>query len=236
MHPILLTLLLLMVSGSINSQEVNQYDKTGKRQGLWRGYHEPSKRLRYEGTFESGQERGVFKYFDDSKAAPVIATRDFGAGGNKVYTKFFDQSKFVVSEGQLVDKQPEGKWVYYHKSSKDTMSIENYKSGKLSGERKVFYKNGALAESAIYAGGIKHGPYKIFAESGVVLEEGSYENGELHGVWISRDALNQITSKGEYKNGNKLGVWEIYRDGKLLRKEKHPVVKKFAKRALKKNP
>ena len=60
-----------MFSISLFAQEFNQLDSNGKKQGLWKGVYEESKRPRYEGTFEHGKEVGMFKFFDDTKAGTV---------------------------------------------------------------------------------------------------------------------------------------------------------------------
>ena len=61
-------LLSLLISISVFAQDINKLDENGKKNGLWKGFYEGSKRPRYEGAFEHGKETGTFKYFDDTKA------------------------------------------------------------------------------------------------------------------------------------------------------------------------
>src|SRR5690242_15808174 len=96
------------------AQDLNQLDGNGKKHGLWKGIYEESKRPRYEGTFDHGKEVGVFKFFDDTKAGTVIATRDFSAGDNSCYTIFYNQKNNKVSEGKVLNKLFVGEWKYYH--------------------------------------------------------------------------------------------------------------------------
>jgi hypothetical protein len=119
------------------SQETNQFDQNGKRHGVWKGVYEESKRPRYEGTFDHGKEVGTFKFFDDTKAATIIATREFYNKDNSCYTIFYNQKGNKVSEGKEVNKLMEGEWKYYHLDSPKIMTIENYLKGKLNGLRKV---------------------------------------------------------------------------------------------------
>ena len=214
--------------------QVNQLDAQGKRHGLWQGTYAESGRIRYEGKFEHGLETGIFTYYDDTKAKSVIATRDFSKEPNAAWTVYYDQQKNIVSHGLLRNKVPSGQWVYFHKASKDTKTVENYVDGKLDGIRKDYNRNGQLAESAAYKKGVLHGPYRKFSEKGAAMEEVEYVNGLIEGPAIYRDGTGQISSKGTYKAGRKDGVWEIYQKGKLLKKEKHPLVRKFAKRPAKK--
>lgn len=223
-------LFYFIVLVTANAQEINQLNDKGNRHGLWKGVYEKSKRPRYEGVFNDGKETGVFKYFDDTKTGTVIATRDFSIGDGSCYTTFFDQKGNKVSEGLLVNRQPEGEWKYFHLHSKDVMSIENYKKGKLHGTKKVFYKNGTLAEISNYVNGNLGGSYKKYAENGNLLEESNYKEGELHGEVIYYDGKNNIIFKGEYKNGRKVGYWETYENGKLVSKEK---VTRFTRKTFK---
>ncbi len=226
-------LLFLIIGISVNAQ-VNQFDAEGKRHGLWKGTFEESGRVRYEGTFEHGRETGIFTYYDDTKAHPVIATRNFSKGPDSVWTIYYDQQKNVVSQGMLKGKLPHGTWVYFHKASKDTMTVEKYANGKLDGVRKVFYRSKSPAETVSYKNGVLHGPYRKYSEKGAVMEEVNYVNGLIEGPAVYRDGAGVLISRGNYKGGRKDGIWEVYREGKLYKKEKHPQVRKFAKRPPKK--
>lgn len=208
----------------------NQTDANGKKHGAWKGLYEESKRVKYEGTFDHGKETGIFTFYDDTKLHNVVATRDFSKGDNSAYTIFFDAKKNKVSEGNVVNKQYEGQWKYYHEASPEVMSTENYKAGKLNGSRKVYYKSGKIAEEENYIGGIREGAYKKYAENGVVLEEVYYKKGQVDGIAIYRNPDGTIASKGPYVNGMKKGIWEFYEGGKLKKKEKYPLVRKFAKK------
>ena len=205
----------LLISISVFAQDINKLDENGKKNGLWKGVYEESKRPRYEGNFEHGKEIGIFKFFDDTKAGTVIATREFNRNDNSCYTIFYNQKKNKVSEGKVVNKQFEGEWKYYHEDLPSVMTLEMYVNGKLNGIRKVFYKSGQLAEEITYKNGIKNGAYKSYAENGTILEESIYENGEYNGLAIFKTVDNQIAAKGLFKNGKKIGIWKMLVKGKL---------------------
>lgn len=225
-------LLILLFSLGISAQKTNQFDVNGERHGLWKGYHEKSNRLRYEGTFEHGKETGVFKYYDDTKAGTVIATRNFSIGNGSCYTIFYDQKKNKVSEGELVNKKPEGVWKYYHYQSDKIMTIENYINGQLNGEKQVYYQNGQLAEKINYINDLKDGEYHRYAETGTSIEESEYKNGELHGKVTYYDKEGKVLIKGEFKKDFKVGMWETYENGKLKKRE---TAKEFAEKSFKKS-
>jgi antitoxin component YwqK of YwqJK toxin-antitoxin module len=223
-------LLLLLLCNLTFGQEINKLDENGKKHGLWKGVHEESKRPRYEGTFEHGKEVGMFKFFDDTKAGTVIATREFNPKDNSCYTIFYNQKKNKVSEGKVANKQFEGEWKYYHKDLPLIMTLEYYSNGKLNGVRKVFYKSGELAEETTYKNDVKNGIYKSYAENGVVLEESNYKNGQYDGKAIFRTTDNQIASEGVFKNGKKVGIWKVLEKGKLKEVNMNKQGKKFQKR------
>jgi len=223
-------LCILFITNLIQSQIVNQIDENGKKNGLWRGFYPDSKRLRYEGTFEHGKEIGIFKFFDDTKKGTLIATREFNVNDNSCYTIFYNQNNNKVSEGKVVDKKFEGKWIYYHEDSPSIMTEEFYLDGKLEGIRKVFYKSRKIAEETTYKNGKKDGAYKNYAENGILLEESNYKNGEYDGMTVFKSAENKITGKGLYKNGKKVGIWKILQKDKLVDVNMNKQGKKFQKR------
>lgn len=225
-------LIFLVSINAIFAQEFNKLDENGLKNGVWKGVFEESKRPRYEGTFEHGKEIGIFKFFDDTKAGTVIATREFNAKDNSCYTIFYNQKKNKVSEGKLVNKLLEGEWKYYHEDSPLIMSTEFYINGKLEGIKKVFYKSEAIAEETSYKNGIKNGPYKNYAENGIVLEETIYKNGQYEGQAVFRNAENVIVGKGLFKNGKKTGIWEFTTNGKTTKQNMDKQGKKFVKRKI----
>lgn len=208
-------IIILLTSFSLYAQNANKLDENGKKHGLWKGIYEESKRPRYEGTFEHGKEKGIFKFFDDTKAGTLIATREFNSKDNSCYTIFYNQKSNKVSEGKVVNRQYEGDWKYYHENSPSIMILEHYVNGKLDGVRKVFYLSGKIAEETTYKNGIKEGKYKSYTENGIVLEESNYKNGEYDGLATFKNADNQLAGQGTFKDGKKVGMWKILEKGKL---------------------
>jgi antitoxin component YwqK of YwqJK toxin-antitoxin module len=212
------------------AQDFNKLDEKGLKQGTWKGIYEESKRPRYQGTFEHGKEIGLFKFFDDTKAGTIIATREFNAKDNSCYTTFFNQKSNKVSEGKVVNKKFDGEWKYYHENLPIIMTTEFYANGKLNGVRKVFYRNGNIAEETTYVNDVKEGNYKKYTENGVILEETIYKKGEYDGQAIFRGADNQISGQGLFKNGKKVGMWKILEEDKLKNVNMNKQGKKFQKK------
>lgn len=209
--------ILFLISAMGFAQEFNKVDAKGKKDGLWKGIYEVSKRPRYEGTFNHGKETGIFKFFDDTKKGDVVATRDFSANDGSAYTIFYDQKKNKVSEGKVIGKNYEGEWKYYHKASTAVMTIENYKNGKLEGPRTVYYPNSKVAEEMTYKNGLKDGIYKKTAVNGTLLEQSTYKNNEYNGDAVFYDSDGAVASKGKFLNGKKVGMWQFFTKGKLIK-------------------
>ena len=229
----LIIFFVMLCSQTIFAQtDFNKFDEKDKKHGLWKGVYTESKRPRYEGTFNHGQETGTFKFFDDTKTGTLIATRQFNPKDNSAYTIFYNQSKYKVSEGREVNRLYEGQWKYYHENLPDLMTTENYKAGKLDGKRMVYYRGSGLAgqeniaEEANYLKGLKNGKYKKYTMKGVVLEDSNYKNGVLDGPAIFKDPLGNLVSKGNFKDGKKAGTWEFYENGKLVRRDNMNKIKR----------
>lgn len=214
--------------------DFNKLDENGKKNGLWKGFHQDSKRLRFEGNFEHGIEIGVFKFFDNTNENPIIATRTFSKNGTVAENVFMDQKGNIVSVGKTINKQNEGVWMYYHFESKEVKMIENYNKGKLNGVKKVFYKKNILAEESHYLEDVKNGLSRIFTEKGIVIEEANFKNGEYHGLVIFREVNGKIASKGNFVNGAKKGKWQFFDNGKLKKEVMMPEKIKFRKPKVKK--
>lgn len=209
--------ILFLISAISFAQDFNKVDDKGKKDGLWKGTYEVSKRPRYEGTFNHGKETGIFKFFDDTKKGDVVATRDFSANDGSAYTIFYDQKKNKVSEGKVIGKNYDGEWKYYHKASTAVMTIENYKNGKLEGPRTVYYPNTKVAEEMTYKNGLKDGIYKKTAVNGTLLEQSTYKNNEYNGDAVFYDSDGTVASKGKFLNGKKVGMWQFFNKGKLIK-------------------
>ena len=194
----------------------NSFDENGLRQGLWNGFYDDSKILRYEGNFNHGKEIGVFNYYANSDKKILMATRNFDTKNN-AYTIFFDEKKNKVSEGNTINKLRSGIWKYYHKDSKAIMTTENYVEDKIEGSRKVFYTNGKVAEEVLYKNNLKEGAAKKYSKNGKLVEESMFANDVLQGPYKVYDESGKLVIKGQFKNDKKNAIWQYFEKGKLVR-------------------
>ncbi|MEO8933298.1 MAG: toxin-antitoxin system YwqK family antitoxin, partial [Xanthomarina sp.] len=151
----ILVLLLLILPSVFLAQNINQLDENGKRHGVWKKNFDNSQVIRYEGEFNHGKEIGLFKFYKNIKNEAVLtATKNFNINNNLTEVVFYASDGKVISKGKMRDKEHIGEWIYYHKNSKEVMTLEHYNNqGQLEGESLVYYKSGQLAEKRIYSKG-----------------------------------------------------------------------------------
>lgn len=214
---ILILFLTLYLTPVLAQTSINQFDDEGLRHGLWRKTFDQTDEPRYEGTFDHGQEVGVFKFYKlDENKSVLIATRAFNPDDNAIEVKFFSSKGKLISEGQMVDKSFVGKWVYYHHKTKDIMMVEHYNdAGQLEGDKIVYYPNGQIAEQSYYKEGKMEGTSKVFSEQGVLIKDYSYKNGKLNGVSKYYNGAGELLAEGAYREDRKNGIWKYYENGVL---------------------
>jgi len=215
------------------SQKINQFDKNGKRTGIWKKYY-PNKRVRYTGQFKKGKEVGIFKFYDitDSKHPVIIKT--FFEDSDSLFVQFYTLSGKIQTEGVLNKKMRVGNWKYFYPTGK-LMSEENYKDGKLDGEQLVYYPEGQVTEFSIYKNGLLDGVTSKYASNGTLIEEITYKNGKPNGLAKYFELNGNLKETGHYKNGKRIGKWEFYMDGEIATKDDKKKKNKFNKKNSTKN-
>jgi antitoxin component YwqK of YwqJK toxin-antitoxin module len=213
----------IILTNGFAQKSVNQFDKDGKRHGLWTKDYYQTDQIRYEGVFKHGKEIDSFKYYTLSGGKSVLsAVKIFNENDSIADVTFVASTKKVISKGKMNGKRYIGEWIFYHKNSSVKMIVENYnEEGQLEGERNVFYNNGLIAEKALYKNGKLNGEAKWFAENNVLLKESFYKDDQLNGKTINYDATGNKTSEGDYNANQKTGIWRYYKDGKLTKEINH---------------
>jgi antitoxin component YwqK of YwqJK toxin-antitoxin module len=226
--------LLVLLPTVIMAQSINQLDENGKRHGVWKKNFEKTDIIRYEGEFNHGKEIGLFKFYKNiNKEAVLTATKQFNEKDNIAEVTFYASNGKVISKGLMDRKNYIGEWTYYHKDSKQVMTLEHYNNqGQLEGESLVYYNSGKLAEKRFYKDNVLQGKATWFDETGKIMKEYHYEKGLLHGEAKFYNPTGTIEIEGQYKNDRKDGVWKYYKDGELseekdfTRYSKNPYLKK----------
>ncbi|TCK68781.1 antitoxin component YwqK of YwqJK toxin-antitoxin module [Winogradskyella wandonensis] len=212
--------------------EINSFDKDGKRHGIWKKTYPNTNQLRYEGQFVHGKEIDTFKYYKLKRKKSVLsAVKVFNSIDNKAEVTFLASNGKIISQGKMAGKDFIGRWLFYHKNSNNVMIEENYNlQGQLDGKRTVFFVRGQIAEEETYKNGLLNGISKIYAESGKLLQESLYKDDKLNGISTYYDADGNIQAKGSFKDNLKVGIWEYYKNGVLTRKVNHDTDKVLYKK------
>ena len=223
----------LVFSNTFFAQDINQFDTNGKRHGIWKKTFEKTNVLRYEGEFLHGKEIGLFKFYKNIKNKAVLtASKQFNKKDNIADVKFYTPKGKIISEGQMNGKTYIGTWNYYQKKSNELLILEHFDdSGKLIGERLIYYENGQIAERQNYKEGKLEGESFWYSERNIVLKAFMYVNGELHGISKYYDPKGELLVEGAYKRGKKDGIWKYYENGKLIEEKDFTYKPKYIKKS-----
>lgn len=222
MKIILFLTVLFATSLMISQNEINQLDNQGLRHGVWKKTFKGSKQIRYEGAFNHGKEIGIFKFYcSDCKDKPTII-KTFNDANNSAEVQYYTIKGKLVSEGNMIDKNRIGDWVYYHKKSKGIMTKEFYKDGRIDGLKVTFYLNNQIAEELNYKNGLKEGINNYYSPEGVLLKKLFYKNNLLQGYAYYYDAKGNVILEGNYKNNKKNGVWKTFKNKKFIKEDIYP--------------
>lgn len=200
----------------------NKLNSKGQKQGLWEEYYPETKILKWQGNFENGIQKGIFKFFD--KKGELQEEIDF-INENECLAKFYENKK-IKTIGLYRNKNKNGEWKYYEKDK--LVMVENYKNGILDGERKIFYENGNIMGLENYNDGKLNGVFRKWTDDGSLIEEANYTKGLKNGEYISYYGNGKIANKGRYEDDKKIGKW-IYFDIKGKKKEEDLSKKKLRK-------
>lgn len=219
---ILLFIFTITLTRIVAQNEANKLDENGKRHGVWQKNYPNTNQLRYQGQFFHGKEVDTFKYYKLKRNKSVLsAIKVFNRENNVAEVTFMTSKGKVVSQGKMDGKNFIGKWIYYHNKTDSIMIEENYKNGKLDGNKSIYFINGKLAESVQYNTGKLDGVSKIYSESGKLLQQSLYKNDKLDGKTTYYDVDGNIRAEGSFRANLKTGIWEYYKNGILTRKVDH---------------
>lgn len=158
--------------------------------------------------------------------------------GENIFEEYKSGIKNGVFKGEFIDSgekramleydydKPCGQWKYYYKGNK-LEAFENFENGVLSGEMKVFNKEGVEILKTTYHNGLLNGKFisyyskdmvntatnfsygklngsiKVFTEDGTLLIEGKYTEDRREDIWKFYYSSGEIKTKVSYKSGKK---------------------------------
>jgi antitoxin component YwqK of YwqJK toxin-antitoxin module len=130
-----LILLLFLIPILSLSQDINNIDVNGYKQGNWlKKYNNGN--IKYKGQFTDDKPFGLFYYFYEN--GKLKAEKKFFHDGQAASTHFYDKSGNLKSSGIYVNELKDSTWNYYNSDSIIIMS-EQYNKGLLNVFTKTYY-------------------------------------------------------------------------------------------------
>jgi antitoxin component YwqK of YwqJK toxin-antitoxin module len=197
----------------ISKENINRYDKEGRKQGNWKSFWE-NYNIKSEGTYRNGLKNGYFKDYDQ-------------AGKLLKLSKYADDvlqedAEEVVKIDDRTDYYPSGK----------VKTTAGFRNNLPEGIRREFDENGKIVKGFVYhkgikiaegitdAAGLRQGPWKEFYENGSLKSEGNYIDGKTTGSWKYYFRNGKTEMAGSFnKAGKPEGDWKWYYDDGSIRKE-----------------
>ncbi|MDP3312793.1 toxin-antitoxin system YwqK family antitoxin [Lutibacter sp.] len=210
-------ILVFLIPANVWSQEeFNKLNSKGERTGIWKKYYS-NKNIRYQGQFKNGKEVGEFKYYSIVTSQHPTIIINYDEKSSKATISYFTEEGIKESDGELLGKERNGKWTFYHPDGKTVMIEEHYNKGILNGSYKSFYSTGKPLEILNYINGVLNGPSKRHADNGVLLDDLNYVNGKLHGKANYYNLEGKLIYTGMYENDVKVGFWDYFGDGENVK-------------------
>ncbi len=109
----------------------------------------------------------------------------------------------------------DGVWYVYDREG-NLSKEEHYKTYRLDGEVKSFYKSGAIKAITPYVDGFREGLERTYFEKGGLMGENTYSRNNLNGTSHQYYDDGSLQQESNYLNGQLNGVTKIYyRNGNL---------------------
>ncbi len=157
--------------------------------------------------------KGLYKYKNEKRSYINYIKENIPKGITDEGQYKDIQYSYHKGEGNLVNYQEEGHWIYKNKNVQIIMEGD-FISGKKVGTWTTYFDNGSVERITEYKDGIKDGHYVEHYKNGVVKIVAEYENNLKEGIWLKYNSENKLQEKGEYKNNTKVGIWfESFNNG-----------------------
>ena len=212
------------------SQEYNQTDAQGRKQGKWVKVYEGTKKLKYQGTFKDGVPTGLFVFY--YKNGKVKAKNKYFNNGKDSYASTYHENGKLMSMGKYINQKKDSAWVFldqwgnyiakdYYKNGKKhgkcilfyaynpdidagqphLLEVGFYSNGELDGEYTKYYRNGKKMMSGNYVLGEKEGKFTTYYSTGKKKTDIHYKHGIKNGYTLNYDPNERLLSKQYYRNG-----------------------------------
>jgi antitoxin component YwqK of YwqJK toxin-antitoxin module len=204
-----LCLLILFQFSVVFAQDtpINQFDKDGKKTGVWETYYESGK-VKSHGTFKQGHPVGeLLKYYP---GGILQASMNFDESGSISYVKMYYEAGFLASEGKYINQLKDSVWNYYSAYDRRKAVSETFIKGKKEGDSYKYYAGGKPSEYLEWKNDLRNGKWEQYYENGQIRLTGNYDADLLNGKYdcFNPDGSPSIT--GKYNKGEMDSTWTYY--------------------------
>jgi|688.fasta_scaffold72338_4 antitoxin component YwqK of YwqJK toxin-antitoxin module len=180
-----------------------EYDYVGQiKTGEYIEFYENGN-IKRKGMFNDNLHNGNWVYFYEN--GNIRAEGEFINGNGKDDS----ESSVIPRNGR------EGIWIFYYESGeKERESM--YKSGKINGEFKLFFKNGKIESVNTRVNDFAYGAYSLYFENGELKEKGNFSNDKIDGIIKQYNESGNLLYEINYYQGIKNGTErEFFPSGKI---------------------
>lgn len=157
---------------------------------------------------------GVFKAKNISKQLELSQNLKSGIANGLITIE--DHLNDIKIVGTIINDNYEGTLYSYKLSTNSLISSEEYKNGKLNGEKIIYDQYGNTKTKGNYVNGILNGKFYTYYSSGAVEGIATFKNGRLVGTYNNYYENGRLKQQGYYTNGLESGATKIYmEDGAL---------------------
>jgi antitoxin component YwqK of YwqJK toxin-antitoxin module len=201
----------------IDREFINQTDKKGLRQGVWREYYD-NDNIRMEENYKNGVLNGYYREY--SQSGKLLVSKFYENGvmlqdnpEEQIIAEVkneYDSLGNLVASGSYLGNIPVGTHRKYS-TDRSKVSIEEYtNSGQV-------VSTGTTDEK-----GVKEEYWKFYYPGGEVRQEGQYRDDKRTGTWKFYFPDGKLEQTGNYLNGMEDGLWTWYfHDGTIRREENY---------------
>ena len=204
-------IVLFILPLSVVSQ-VNQFDSSGERHGLWEKQY-PNGKMMYKGHFEHGTPVGEWKRYHGGGQIKAIIY--YSEKSDSAFTQLYSKQGEKIAEGNYINQQKAGRWTYF--SGEEVIVEEHFSGGQKHGLSRKYYDSGELLETTEWKHGKREGDYEVFYKNGKPFMQCKFSNDQRNGLCLSYFENERIEMKAYYKNSLRHGHWKFYnQDGDHL--------------------
>lgn len=168
----------------------------------------PDSSIRYEAVYNMGIKNGRYYQFHKS-GCPAVESYYKNGVLDSVYRTWDEITCTKLEERNFLKGEKHGTFIQYGFTG-DTLKIENYQYGKLSGPY-ILWADKQIESMGQYADNLKEGFWQFGLSTGYQHREGNYESGIMVGEWVFYDLNNKILMRQWYNDEGEVIKEKKYR-------------------------